>query len=407
MARRDPYRTNTGIHIEWFTVRRRTVFKWLAGVVGLVVIGVLIGRDPPPPEHLPRPANRTHFLYLDGTVEVRKANTFAWVDATIDMELAEQDMIRTRGNSEARLQLLGGTMYVVQPRSVLLIEVATETSAKSEVEIQAGTVDMTTPIQAPPGSEYAVSTPEFRATVKKDSEATVGFEPSAERTELAVWKGEVEYESDGKTETLKDGEGVEFVKDRELLRFALMQVPVIVSPEDYEVVSSEEPAEFRWRPVDGARKYRVVLDRSPEFPDPLLDSTVSGGAVLHPGLEPGTYYWKVSAIGHNNRPGAPSVATFVVRRNPEPLPPRLAVAEPTVTIDGLVTLRGQTDADCAVTITYGDDDVPATVSTDGSFMYRFLLNESGRHSVTVRSRARRNGGVAEKKIFLELGGESK
>ena len=26
MAKRNPYRTNTGVHIEWFTVKRSTIY---------------------------------------------------------------------------------------------------------------------------------------------------------------------------------------------------------------------------------------------------------------------------------------------------------------------------------------------------------------------------------------------
>ena len=123
--------------------------------------------------------------------------------------------------------------------------------------------------------------------------------------------------------------------------------------------------EFKWHPVDGAGKYHVVLDRSPNFRDPILESNVPGVSVLHRGLEPGTYFWQVTAIDRDNRKGVPSeFAKFTVRLHVEQsTPPDLTVFKPSVALDGLVTLQGRTNADVVVTIDHGLGDDRVRVKT--------------------------------------------
>ena len=40
MARQNPYQTNTGIHIEWFTVKRSTIYALILSSLGLFGAGI-------------------------------------------------------------------------------------------------------------------------------------------------------------------------------------------------------------------------------------------------------------------------------------------------------------------------------------------------------------------------------
>ena len=61
----------------------------------------------------------------------------------------------------------------------------------------------------------------------------------------------------------------------------------LVTPANLDIVERSNTMEFKWHLVDGARKYNVVLDRSPNFRGPILESNVPGVTVLHQGLDPG------------------------------------------------------------------------------------------------------------------------
>ncbi|HXV65591.1 MAG TPA: hypothetical protein VEK15_33150, partial [Vicinamibacteria bacterium] len=133
MAKYNPYRTNTGIHIEWFTVRRSTIYTLFACVLGLAgaVTWMYVqltdtraevrGDRPPPADD-----KSARFLDMAGAVKVRKAGTYEWIDANAGITLTKDDTIRTVGDSHARVRLFDGTEYLVKPDSILVIEEASE-----------------------------------------------------------------------------------------------------------------------------------------------------------------------------------------------------------------------------------------------------------------------------------------
>ena len=178
-----------------------------------------------------------------------------------------------------------------------------------------------------------------------------------------------------------------------------------VKAANLEILAVSQTTEFKWNSVSGARKYNVVLDRSPNFLDPILESVVSGESVLHSRLDPGTYFWQVTAIDGDARRGAPSsLAKFTVRKVVvHSVSLDLTVFKPSVSVDGLVTVQGRTDVDSVVTVDYGKGDDRVQVKSDGSFIYRFLVKSAGKYRVVVKARARDGEGTAEKTVYAETG----
>ena len=101
----------------------------------------------------PETDRSARFLDLDGSVKVRKAGTYEWIDANTAMALGRDDTIRTVGGSQARVRLFDGTEYLVKSDSILVIEEAYEdpdTKAKLvAVKLTAGQVNLKTPREAP------------------------------------------------------------------------------------------------------------------------------------------------------------------------------------------------------------------------------------------------------------------
>ncbi len=133
MAKYNPYRTNTGIHIEWFTVRRSTVYtsSYPSSASSAPAPGAIIRcTDREKKSTLvaapPVTDNSARFLDLDGAVKVRKSGTYEWINANMAMTLSRDDTIRTVGDSQARVSLFDGTEYLVKPDSILVIEEASE-----------------------------------------------------------------------------------------------------------------------------------------------------------------------------------------------------------------------------------------------------------------------------------------
>jgi hypothetical protein len=122
--------------------------------------------------------------------------------------------------------------------------------------------------------------------------------------------------------------------------------------------------------------------------------------LLVPGLMPGAYYWRVSALDTDNREGGfTDFAKFsVTRQVAKAEPPELRLSQPTISVDGLVTVNGVTHPDAVVTI----NDERVEVRPDGSFRHYFTISRTGRHHIVVKA-YKRSGGTAEKTIFATIG----
>ncbi len=419
MDRHNPYRTNTGIHVEWFTVRRSTIYLLVACLLGLAAAGTSMYFQIFEPQEAvvasdlqPETDRSARFLDLDGSVKVRKAGTYEWIDANRGMALGRNDTIRTVGGSQARVRLFDGTEYLVKSDSILVIEEAYEdpdTKAKLvAVKLTAGQVNLKTPRGGVTGSRSDLATPTSEATFEEDTSADVSFDSSSRVSGFTVFNGGSDVRSGGQSISLSSAQAVDVTADSRFSNIIeLPDVPVIETPANHSVVAVTPSTEFRWRTVDGARKYHVELDRSPYFRDLLLESTVSNVSILHKGLTPGTYYWQVTAIDSNNRRGAPSefakftVSSRVDTRNENP--PELTVFKPTVSLDGIVTVKGSTNVGVVVTVDYGMGDDRISLRGDGSLTYYFQVREAGRHPVVVKARKRDGGGVSEKTVYAEIG----
>jgi hypothetical protein len=254
------------------------------------------------------------------------------------------------------------------------------------------------------GSRSELATPTSEATFDELTVADVAYDETSRVSDFTVIRGGTRVRAGDQEVTLESSQAVEVSGESgfsEIIQ--LPGIPVLESPAHLSRLFYPNPSrattELRWSSVRQARRYHVELDRTPNFTDPR-EYRVPEVRVLVPGLTPGTYYWRVSAVDGDNREGGfTDFGKFTVTRQAARAePPQLRLSQPTVTLEGLVTINGLTDPDAVVTV----NDERVEVKPDGSFRHYFQAERPGRHPFVVKAH-KRSGGTAEQTIYATVG----
>jgi len=63
-----------------------------------------------------------HFVNIDGTVSVKKAQSLQWMRADYNTNLEKGDYVQTGSDGVARITFTDGTNYVLKPESLIVVE---------------------------------------------------------------------------------------------------------------------------------------------------------------------------------------------------------------------------------------------------------------------------------------------
>jgi hypothetical protein len=137
-------------------------------------------------------------------------------------------------------------------------------------------------------------------------------------TTVSVTHGELAVKAGGEETHVKRGERVR-VKKGERAKLVLTP-PEQAEPADGARLSTLGVA-LKWKPVDGARGYRVTVASDAQCNAVVWASARTDGAKTRADLKnPGTYFWRVVPVGPRDLEGPPSaVRSFTVDAPPPPL----------------------------------------------------------------------------------------
>lgn len=403
--RKEPSQIS-GDRIEWFTVRYRTLMV-AAGALVLVALAAawffLGGGEPAPPPPPESVETGARFSAIEGSVQVKRAGTLEWISANESVILRRNDLVRTGSGATAEILFADGTQFSVRPDSLITIEESSQNPISRQqrvaLSIQSGEANFQTAPRAVPGLT-TISTPTVRTTTERDTVGNIQVADTGD-TGIRIFQGAGQAQTTGgQTIQLAPNEGVQVdAAGTAGAKTTLPKIPILTAPPNETELSYPDPSRaitlLMWNDVDEAENYRVMVDFSRTFARPLVDRQGFDGTQMQlRGLETGTYYWKVAAVGEDGSEGSFAPASsFSLLKAPAVAakPPPLAVD--TLELKGNVLhVRGQTAPGASLTL----DGTRIEVQPDGSFNEFVMFEGSATTPVLVRATGV-SGGVVEQR----------
>ena len=330
-------------------------------------------------------------ISVEGRVEVQRTNQTRWERAREKLPLYNGDFVKTGSDGTAEILFSDGTVFRVAPDSLLEVHRDTRASGSTssgEVRVKVGQVNVYTAAQS-----SSVVTDAARADVQRDSR--VGVEVAEDSsTTIAAYTGRALVSS-------TTGQRVE-LSSRQAVRAApggglgprrpVPEPPALLTPASGHTVNLDETDRLTvtWRAVPGAPSYVLQVSRSRLFKAGTVDLETPPRSTTQASLRvllPGSYFWRVAALGEGGVQSEWSAARFFrashgVRMEEliDTDPPRLEVQRATQ-MGNLVLIQGVTEPGATVTV-HGEG---VEVSSDGRFIKTVAINQEGRTTIVVRA----------------------
>jgi hypothetical protein len=252
------------------------------------------------------PAKVTKF---SGNVEIARNFDWRWVKVVPDMLVQEGDWIRTRAKSSVEVKQDDGTVIVLRPNTKILFESnGSASTARGEIrttklKLDQGSILSRVKKLAQRDSRFEISTPTATSFIR-GTEFRVKVEPEG-ATRLEVLEGRVDF-GDQSQHVSVDGNYGSLAAAQGVTPDAPHQLPAapaqLLAPENRQVLEGDlSNYNFAWSSVSDAVRYHLEVSADAEFKQLVDETWVDGTSAQVQSLdlsdiEPGTYFWRVSAL---------------------------------------------------------------------------------------------------------------
>jgi hypothetical protein len=216
--------------------------------------------------------------------------------------LDKGDVVQTAGDGVARIAFADGTLYIVKPDTLIVIEENqipdNRANSRVAVKVTSGVVDLSTPPQT---GESRVLLADAQASIRNQSRAVVSNNPDTNTRQILVSKGGAEVRRGSERVELGEYEQASFGGPGSALeKRKVVAPPILLTPSNMApvVVRDAQGAEvvFAWSAIPTADTYRLRVSSSPIFATLAYDRRVQSTSVRLPSLREGDYYWTVTSI---------------------------------------------------------------------------------------------------------------
>ncbi len=343
------------------------------------------------------------FVNLDGKVQVKKVNSVQWVEADYRTSLDKGDLVQTGPDANARITFGDGTTYTVKPDTLVTVEEnSTENNKPTSVamRINIGQVDLKTPNWQLPDSKAAVSVQDATAQLHSNSSAAVKADPENKSSEIVVSAGSAQVNRGAEKIDLAPWEKVTIPSGGPIQKSNVLAPPDLVEPLNLAPIISENPkispVRFEWKPVQDAVSYTLRISTTAMFTKTVKDAKVSGTAVEITGLDPGDYFWNVTATdGKKQISEVSEIFKFTLVAQGKSQEMVLEIIS-TQVVGHSAEIVGRTEPGAALIV--NGQSVP-NIAPDGNFRHFTEPLAPGQHTISIIGSNRR-GGTAMKQVSI-------
>jgi len=407
--------------VYWRAVTYKTVIGYALLAVAIIFGGIYLAKPDlyrvvlqrisdkvSDPEVEPLSADQKHakFVNLDGKVEVKKVNSVQWVVADFRTMLDKGDQIKTGSDGDARITFGDGTTYTMKPDSLVVVEENSSENNKpssSGIGITTGTVDWAIPNFTLAESRAQVRVEDTRAQLGSNSRGKVKADPENKSTEIVVSSGSAQVQRGQEKIDLAPFEKVTIPNNGTFQKSNVLAPPELVAPLNLSPIIAENPkispVRFEWKPVQDAVSYSLRVSTTSMFTKIVKEAPkVSSTAVEITGLDPGDYFWNVTATDgkkQTSEVGETFKFTLVAQGKSQSM---LLEIDGTQLHGRVAEVVGRTEPGAALIV--NGQSVP-NVSPDGSFRHFTEPLDPGQHTISIIGSNRR-GGTAMKQVSIVI-----
>jgi len=340
-----------------------------------------------------------------GRVQVKKVNSVEWINAQSGMILDKGDLIQTGSDGMARITFADGSTYIAKPDTWVTVEENTVEKNRAThvgVRVNTGAVDLSTGAWEVPGSSAKVSFADAMASLRENTRAAVRSSPGSNQHEITVRAGGADIVRGNETIPVERYEKLSFAQGGPVEKTRVLAPPEPVEPVNYQAITApepkREPIRLSWRPVPEAVAYQVRVSTSSMFSSMVAQRRVTAPNVVLAGLEPGDYFWTVTAIDAQDRSSDPSDVykfTLFAQGKTEQM---VLEIEGTQLHGNVVEVIGRTEPGAALLV---NGQTVASIQADGRFRHFTDPLPRGSHAIRMVGQNRR-GATASKDITVVI-----
>src|SRR5882672_7869819 len=303
------------------------------------------------------------FVNLDGKVQVKKVNSVQWVEADYRTVLDKGDLVQTGPDANARITFGEGTTYTVKPDTLVTVEDAT-------------------------------------AQLHSNSRAAVKSDPETKSSEIMVSSGSAQVQRGGEKIDLAAWEKVTIPNGGPIQKSNVLAPPDLVEPLNLAPIIVENPktspVRFEWKPVQDAVSYTLRISTTAMFTKTVKEAKVGGTAVEITGLDPGDYFWNVTATdGKKQTSEVSEIFKFTLVAQGKSQEMVLEITS-TQVVGHSAEIVGHTEPGAALIV--NGQSVP-NIAPDGNFRHFTEQLAPGQHTISIIGSNRR-GGTAMKQVSI-------